>query len=130
LCVFGAPGFQHDHAARALRAARKLDRAIRALAAEHHGVSAGIGVSSGIVVAGNVGTEQRYEYTVIGRAVNEAARLTEIAKGRPGRVLAAGQAVAQAGNEAAMWASLGNVAIRGSSEPVAIYEPLSVRVAG
>ncbi|MDQ1419815.1 MAG: adenylate cyclase [Acidimicrobiaceae bacterium] len=130
LCVFGAPGFQPDHCARALRAARRLDLAIRALAADHHGVSAGIGVSSGIVVAGNVGTEQRYEYTVIGRAVNEASRLTEIAKGRPGRVLAAGSALAQAGSEAGQWASLGNVAIRGSSEPLAIYEPLPVRVAG
>ncbi|MDQ1368525.1 MAG: adenylate cyclase, partial [Acidimicrobiaceae bacterium] len=87
-------------------------------------------VSSGIVVAGNVGTEQRYEYTVIGRAVNEASRLTEIAKGRPGRVLAAGSALAQAGSEAGQWASLGNVAIRGGSEPLAIYEPLPVRVAG
>jgi class 3 adenylate cyclase len=36
-------------------------------------------VSSGPVVAGNVGTEWRYEYTVVGDAVNEAARLTEAA---------------------------------------------------
>jgi adenylate cyclase len=123
LCVFGAPGFQPDHSARALRASRKLDRAIRLLAPDHHGISAGIGVSSGVVVAGNVGTEQRYEYTVIGRAVNEASRLTEIAKGRPGRVLATGSAVAQAGPESPHWATLGTVAIRGSSQPLPIYEP-------
>ncbi|MDQ6614106.1 MAG: adenylate/guanylate cyclase domain-containing protein [Actinomycetota bacterium] len=129
LCIFGAPGFQPDHSARALRAARQLDQAIRELAADHHGVSAGIGVSSGVVVAGNVGTEHRYEYTVIGRAVNEAARLTEIAKGRPARVLASGNAMAQAGPEANKWASLGTVAIRGSSQPVAIYEPISVLAA-
>ena len=128
LCVFGAPGFQHDHAARALCAARTLDGALRALAHDHPGLSAGIGVSSGVVVAGNVGTEQRYEYTVIGRAVNEAARLTEIAKGRPSRVLATGGAIGQAGGEAGMWASLGTVAIRGGSKPVAIYEPLAVLV--
>jgi adenylate cyclase len=130
LCVFGAPTFQPDHSARALRAARRLDQALREMAPDHHGVSAGIGVSSGVVVAGNVGTELRYEYTVIGRAVNEAARLTEIAKGRPGRVLAAGEAVAHGGDEAAHWASLGTVAMRGSSQPLAIYEPLPVRVAG
>ncbi len=100
LCVFGAPRWQPDHSLRALRAARHLNEAIRALAPDHHGVTAGIGVSSGIVVAGNVGAEQRYEYTVIGRAVNEAARLTEIAKGRPVRVLAAGSAVAHGGDEA------------------------------
>jgi adenylate cyclase len=126
LCVFGAPTFQPDHSARALRAARKLNQAIEEIARDHHGLSAGIGVSSGTVVAGNIGTEQRYEYTVIGRAVNEAARLTEIAKGRRSRVLATGDAVAHAGDEASQWASLGNVALRGSSQPVAIYEPVSV----
>ncbi|HEX3541406.1 MAG TPA: adenylate/guanylate cyclase domain-containing protein [Acidimicrobiales bacterium] len=126
LCVFGAPGFQPDHCARALRAARRLDGAIRARADDYPGLSAGIGVSSGVVVAGNVGTEKRYEYTVIGRAVNEAARLTEIAKGRPTRVLATGNSLAQAGPEAASWASLGTVAIRGGSQPVAIYEPVEV----
>ena len=126
LCVFGAPGFQPDHCARALRAARKLDGALRARADDHPGLSAGIGVSSGVVVAGNVGTEKRYEYTVIGRAVNEAARLTEIAKGRPSRVLAAGSSLAQAGPEAASWASLGTVALRGGSQPVALYEPIAI----
>jgi adenylate cyclase len=125
LCVFGAPGFQPDHSARALRAARRLDRSIRELASAHHGLAAGIGVSSGVVVAGNIGTEQRYEYTVVGRAVNEASRLTEIAKGRPGRVLATGTAVAQAGPETARWSALGTVAIRGSSQPLAIYEPVA-----
>jgi len=126
LCVFGAPTFQPDHSERALRAARRINQAIRVLAPDHHGLSAGIGVSSGVVVAGNIGTELRYEYTVIGQAVNEAARLTEIAKGRPLRVLATGDAITQAGDESGRWVSLGTVAIRGSSQPVAIYEPLSV----
>ncbi len=126
LCVFGAPTFQPDHSERALRAARLLNQAIRELAPDHHGLSAGVGVSSGVVVAGNIGTEQRYEYTVVGRAVNEAARLTEIAKGRPVRVLAAGSAVAQAPGETGRWVSLGTVAVRGSSQPVAIYEPVPV----
>jgi adenylate cyclase len=58
------------------------------LAERHPGLEAGIGVPSGRVVAGNVGTEARYEYTGIGPAVNEAARLTEIAKGRAVKVLA------------------------------------------
>ena len=128
LCVFGAPAFQSDHAPRALRAARRLDQALRELSAEYPGLVAGIGVSSGVVVAGNVGTEQRYEYTVIGRAVNEASRLTEIAKGRGGRVLATGSAVGQSGAEAVRWGPLGTVALRGSAQPTAIYEPLPVRV--
>src|SRR5206468_1783520 len=70
LCVFGAPMEQLDHAARALRAAIGLRNALRSV----EGLDAGIGVSSGIAVAGNVGSARRYEYTVIGDPVNEAAR--------------------------------------------------------
>lgn len=123
LCVFGAPGTQPDHAARALRAACRINAAVVALAASHPGLDAAVGVSSGPVVAGNVGTETRYEYTVIGRPVNEAARLSDLAKSRPGRVLASSAAVERAGEEAPRWAGLGTVALRGQSAPTAIYEP-------
>ena len=58
-------------------------------------------MSSGRVVAGNVGTEARYEYTVIGPAVNEAARLTDVAKGRAVKVLASSETVRRAAGEAA-----------------------------
>jgi adenylate cyclase len=49
-------------------------------------LDAGIGVAFGTVVAGNVGTTERYEYTVVGDPVNEAARITELVKKRDGRV--------------------------------------------
>jgi adenylate cyclase len=124
LCVFGAPGTQPDHAARALRAGRLLHLALLNLAERHPGLAAGIGVSSGQVVAGNVGTEARYEYTVIGPAVNEAARLTEVAKGRPVRVLASGAAVQRAGDEAELWRDVGTIALRGRTAPTAIREPV------
>ena len=127
LCVFGAPAAQPDHAARALRAARLLRHELARLAAAHPGIDAGIGISSGTVVAGNVGTEQRYEYTVIGRPVNEAARLTDLAKGRSGRVVAAEGAIQRAGEEASRWTTLGTVALRGQSAPTAIFEPVEVR---
>ena len=113
LCVFGAPAAQPDHAARALRAARDLRRRIDTLSAAHPGLDAAIGVSSGSVVAGNVGTEQRYEYTIIGRPVNEAARLSELAKSRPGRALASTGAIERAGDEASRWSGLGAVAPAG-----------------
>jgi adenylate cyclase len=82
MCVFGAPGDQPDHTARALAGADALHRRLDDL-----GIEAGIGMATGEVVAGNVGTEARYEYTVIGHPVNEAARLTEAAKRRTPRVL-------------------------------------------
>jgi adenylate cyclase len=73
LCVFGTPATQPDHAARALRTARLLHEELSRLSNAHPGLDAAIGVSSGQVVAGNVGTESRYEYTVIGRPGHWAA---------------------------------------------------------
>jgi adenylate cyclase len=119
LSVFGAPADQPDHAARALRAARRLAARLSAL-----GIDAGIGVSSGPAVAGNVGAEQRYEYTVIGDPVNEAARLTEAAKTTPARVMASEAAVTASGDEAAHWLALGPVELRGRAEPTMTYAPV------
>jgi adenylate cyclase len=124
MCIFGVPGTQPDHAARALRAARQLDLTLAELAGQHPGLTAGIGVSSGQVVAGNVGTEARYEYTLIGPAVNEASRLTEVAKGRAVKVLASAEAVRRGSGEAGRWRDVGTVALRGRSTPTGIYEPM------
>jgi adenylate cyclase len=123
LCIFGVPGIQPDHASRALRAARLLSAGLDRLAHDHPGLEAGIGVSSGRVVAGNVGTEARYEYTVIGPAVNEAARLTDVAKDRAVKVLASGETVGRAAGEADRWRDVGTAALRGRAAPTAMYEP-------
>ena len=126
LCVFGAPDEHPDHATRALRAARGLrDR----LAATGSGgatglLDAGIGVSTGTAVAGNVGALDRYEYTVVGDPVNEAARLSEQAKGIPGRLLASGATVgAASAEEAARWGGAGEVVLRGRDRPTVLMEP-------
>jgi adenylate cyclase len=123
LCVFGAPIAQDDHATRALRAARTIRREFLALSAEQPGVDAAVGVSSGSVVAGNVGAEQRYEYTVIGDPVNQAARLTDEAKHRFGRVLASEEAIARCDGEARSWVVADELQLRGRSEPTLVYEP-------
>ncbi|MGN6472422.1 MAG: adenylate/guanylate cyclase domain-containing protein [Mycobacteriales bacterium] len=123
LAVFGAPAATDDAAARALRAARTLRRELLAIAATHPEIDAAIGVSAGTVVAGNIGAEERFEYTVVGSPVNEAARLTDEAKQRLGRVLAGEEAIARAGDEAASWAVGGEVRLRGYDEAVLVYEP-------
>ncbi|HWD51015.1 MAG TPA: adenylate/guanylate cyclase domain-containing protein [Acidimicrobiales bacterium] len=123
LCVFGAPVSQNDFARRALRAARVLRRELLSLAAANPELDAAIGVSAGSVVAGNIGDERRYEYTVIGTPVNEAARLTDEAKHRLGRVLASEEAVSRAGPEAESWLVSGELQLRGIGEPVLVYEP-------
>ena len=85
LCVFGAPVPRDDPAGDALRTARELAARLTRDVPE---IDFGIGISAGVAVAGNVGAEHRFEYTVIGDPVNEAARLSELAKQRPERVLA------------------------------------------
>lgn len=123
LAVFGAPAATDDCAGRALRAARTLRRELLAIAAKHPEIDAAIGVSAGNVVAGNIGAEERFEYTVVGSPVNEAARLTDEAKGRLGRVLASEEAIARAGAEAASWSVGSEVQLRGYDDPVLVYEP-------
>jgi adenylate cyclase len=121
LCVFGAPVPQPDHAARALAAAREL---CTTLSSREGGLQAAIGVSCGEVVAGNVGAEERFEYTVIGDPVNEAARLTELARDRAGRLLASARIVeAAGGSEALRWRVDGEVLLRGRAEPTPLAEP-------
>jgi adenylate cyclase len=75
-------------------------------------------------VAGNVGAEHRFEFTVIGDPVNEAARLSELAKERPGRVLASAALVERAGDEeAAHWTLGDSVALRGRTDETQLAAP-------
>ena len=124
MCVFGAPEPQVDHANRALRAARTLRRDLLALAVTHPGLDAAVGVSSGIVVAGNVGTELRYEYTVIGDPVNEAARLTDLAKSHGGRIVVSERTVQAAGGSGEGWCPGECVTLRGRSQPTQTFVPV------
>jgi adenylate cyclase len=121
LCVFGAPVPQDDHARRALACARRLRARLDEL---DGGLDAAIGVACGSVVAGNVGAEARFEYTVIGDPVNEAARLCELAKEADGRVLASVTALERAGEEeAGRWREDEAVTLRGRSEETRLAVP-------
>ena len=94
------------------------------LAEEMPSVSVGVGVSAGPAVAGWVGAEQRFEYTVIGDPVNEAARLCDLAKVVPGGILASSPTVAGADPaEAAHWCDGDEVVLRGRSAPTRLSAP-------
>ncbi len=119
LCVFGAPALREDPCSDALAAGRRL-----ALALQDAALTAAVGVSAGRVVAGNVGAESRFEYTVIGDPVNAAARLTELAKAEPGRVLADAAVVRAARpDEAARWREGEDVHLRGRTTPTTLARP-------
>ena len=121
LAVFGAPVPRDDAANCALAAARELAERLPDAAP---GLDAGIGVSYGTVVAGNIGAERRFEYTVIGDPVNEAARLCDLAKEHDSRVLAADRALeAATEDERARWSLGDSVELRGRTEPTRLAEP-------
>ncbi|GAC1315690.1 MAG: adenylate/guanylate cyclase domain-containing protein [Thermoleophilaceae bacterium] len=121
LCIFGAPVTHVDGEAAALRAARELHARLEG---ELPQLRAAIGVSAGPAVAGNVGTRERFEYTVIGDPVNEAARLCDLAKRGPQPVLASETVLAHAqAVERARW-RLGNAEVlRGRSAPTRLATP-------
>ena len=122
LAVFGAPNdLEHPEDA-ALSAARAIGERLRAEVPE---CQAGIGVAAGQVVAGNVGAHERFEYTVIGEPVNEAARLCELAKTSPSLLLASSDAVQGATeSERAHWTFGDSVTLRGLDVPTLLAVPV------
>lgn len=121
LAVFGAPNdLDHPEDAALATARAILDR----LADEVPECEAGIGVAAGRVVAGNIGAKERFEYTVIGEPVNEAARLCELAKTRPVRLLASTRTVQMASaSEQSRWSSGETVLLRGYGRPTTLAVP-------
>jgi adenylate cyclase len=121
LCVFGAPVSGQDPAGRALCAARRLAERLDREVPE---VGYGIGVSAGKAVAGNVGSERRFEYTVIGDPVNEAARLSDLAKERDETVIASDAAIARAAkDEQELWKQGERTVLRGRLEATVLASP-------
>ncbi|MGY4712485.1 adenylate/guanylate cyclase domain-containing protein [Mycolicibacterium sp. CBM1] len=115
LAIFGAPVTLDNPEDDALAAARAI---VARLELEVPECTAGIGVSAGQVVAGNVGANERFEYTVIGEPVNEAARLSELAKNFPHRVLASAAAFDGARSaEREHWTLGEHVTLRGYEQP-------------
>jgi adenylate cyclase len=122
LAVFSAPVALEHAEDEALAAARSIAERMNTEVPE---CQAGIGVASGQVVAGNVGAKERFEYTVIGEPVNEAARLCELAKSVQSRLIASSDTVANATeNERAHWTLGDTVTLRGYDEPTRLALPV------
>lgn len=120
MAVFGAPLAQDDHADRALAAAREiLDvRLPRFNAATGQEFRMGIGLHSGAVMSGNVGSERRMEYAAVGDVTNTAARLQGETKGTPHQLLLSDATRAALRRDPGDLVDAGAFALRGRAEPV------------
>lgn len=124
MAFFGAPNATDDHAERAVACAEDMHRFVEASAPEwkkKYGIDVriAIGVNSGEVIVGNLGSESRMDYTAIGDVVNVAARLEALA--RPGQTLVTGD-TAKAAGASFEFHPLGDHPLRGKEQPVAILE--------
>jgi adenylate cyclase len=128
MAVFGAPLEQPDHADRALTAATemigpRLD-AFNAWIAEHgheHQFAMGVGINSGPVMAGNIGSEQRVEYTALGDTTNTASRLEGMTKGSGHMLFVADTTRERMKSPPAGFKLVGELEIRGRVEPVPVW---------
>lgn len=127
LCWFGAPVTTEDHSGRAIAAALRMEERLahwndERLAAGKVPVATGIGIASGSVVVGNIGSPKRFEYTAIGDAVNLASRLCSMAEA--GEVLVSNvtrNAALGCGVEPNNFVEVGPAEVKGVREPVIVH---------
>ena len=134
IAFWNAPLPQPDHALRAVRAALECQHRLAALNPSFRDrVGADlvqrIGINSGPVVVGNMGSRQRFNYTFLGDAGNLASRLEGINKQFGTSILISEATRNQLGNAVAV-REIGLVRVVGRSQPVRVFEPLPSSTAG
>ncbi|HIE38086.1 MAG TPA: adenylate/guanylate cyclase domain-containing protein [Anaerolineales bacterium] len=127
MAIFNAPLPQPDHTLRAVRAALRMQEAVR----QYHGevpsanrLAYGVGVAVGEAVVGNIGTAQQLNYTAIGASVNLAKRLQENAAA--GQILLNQEACERVRGEVEV-RPLSPMEMKGLSAPIQVYELLGLR---
>lgn len=129
MVLFGAPVAHRDDPVRAVTAAIEMQKAMAGLNEQHvaHGLppfQIGIGINTGEVVAGYIGSSQAMEYTVIGDPVNTGSRLCSIAK--PSQILISEGTVERLGDRFEI-RELPESIVKGKSKPVRTFEVLGPR---
>ncbi len=129
VAVFGAPHEDPDHALNAVRSALACRQRLGAMQAElglpnGSTLNARIGLNTGQILVGNIGSHRRFNYTVMGDAVNLASRLEGVNKAYGSQIIASGETVAACG-DAIVFRELDSVQVVGRESPVAIFEALA-----
>lgn len=126
MAVFGAPYPQTDHAERAVRVALEMQQRLDELNAERAGqapIHMRMGIHSGRAVSGNIGSEKRREFTVLGDTVNIASRIESMVA-KQGQVVI-GESTYELVKDKFEVNDLGAVALKGKSRSVQVYEVVS-----
>ena len=134
MAFWGAPLSDQEHATHALRAALQMSKALKSLNEEFKKenlppLAIGIGINSGEVTVGNMGSEKRFDYTVIGDAVNLASRLEGLNKNYETEIIISG-ATKNMLNQKEIekmginFKELGQAQVKGKEEAVTIYTPI------
>ncbi len=124
--VFGVPVFRQDHVERAVRAAVQMQDELHKQSLHGNQLLASVGISihTGIVVAGNVGSQTKMEYTVIGDSVNVTSRLNALAG--TGEIVVS-QQVKERIDHLMTTESLGAQKLKGKAEPVEAFKVLQMQ---
>jgi adenylate cyclase len=128
MALFGAPVTYEDHALRGCRAALAMTKEVERLtekwlAEGKEPFRIGLGVNTGNMVVGNLGSEQHFDYTVIGDEVNLGARLESLNKDYQTTThIIISEATAEAAKGSVEVRQLGEVKVKGKTRPVVIYE--------
>ncbi|SDB25233.1 adenylate cyclase [Desulfonatronum thiosulfatophilum] len=129
IAFWNAPLDVPDHALRAVRTALRAQARLAELRPKFrertgHDLFMRIGINTGPAVVGNMGSHNRFDYSMLGDAVNLAARLEGVNK-QFGTYTMISQATKDAVGEVLAMRELGRVAVVGRAEPVTVYEPLA-----
>ena len=131
MVVFGVPEARADSAARAIRTARAMVKALKAHNRQRRTggmrpLRQGIGIHFGTAIAGNVGTQERMQYTVLGDVVNLASRLESATKEQNVQVLVSSEALEAArecpgDGKVPPMRRVGDITVRGHEEPIEVH---------
>ena len=133
MAIFGAPVPLPDHAERACRAALAMVNETEALQAKwaaegREPFRIGIGINTGDMVVGNLGSEQLFDYTVVGDGVNVGARMESLNKEHQTRhAIIISESTYLAARDALDVRRLGEATVKGRTVPVVVYELLGLR---